>query len=83
MLELHGWGELQSELNLLSKQGEWQEMGRRIDDEVLAAFAVRGEPEEIPKLMLDRFGDVMDRVSFYAPYQSDPERWAGVLAGFR
>ncbi|MCU1460171.1 MAG: putative F420-dependent oxidoreductase, family [Acidimicrobiales bacterium] len=83
VLDLHGWGDLQSELNLLSKQGEWQEMGRRIDDDVLQAFAIRGEPEEIPKLMLSRYGDVMDRVSFYAPYKSDPERWAAVMDGFR
>jgi hypothetical protein len=25
----------------------------------------------------------MDRVSFYAPYKSDPERWAAVMDGFR
>jgi probable F420-dependent oxidoreductase len=83
VLELHGWGELQTELNALSKQGQWQEMGRRIDDDVLAAFAIRGEPEEIPKLVLERYGDVMDRISFYAPYRSDPERWRAVLALFK
>ena len=43
VLELHGWGDLQTELNTLSKQGEWDEMGRRIDDEVLDAFAVQGD----------------------------------------
>ena len=83
VLELHGWGDLQAELNVLSKRGEWQEMGRQIDDDVLNAFAVRGEPEEIPKLVVDRFGDVLDRVKFYAPYQSDPDRWKAVLAAFR
>ena len=83
VLELHGWGELQSELNRLSKQGEWVEMGRLITDDILATFAVIGEPEDVPKLILDRFSGVMDRVSFYAPYRSDPERWAAVLAGFK
>ena len=39
--------------------------------------------EEIPKLLLARYGDVMDRVNFYAPYRSDPERWAAVLDGLR
>src|SRR6202011_4389530 len=37
VLDRHGWGDLQSELNALSKRGEWDEMGRRIDDEVLNA----------------------------------------------
>ena len=28
VLELHGWGDLQDELNRLSKEGRWAEMGR-------------------------------------------------------
>src|ERR1700722_14736651 len=40
VLELHGWGDLQTELNTLSKRGEWVKMGEIIDDEVLDAFAV-------------------------------------------
>ena len=35
VLELHGWGDLQPELNALSKQGEWVKMGELIDDDVL------------------------------------------------
>jgi probable F420-dependent oxidoreductase len=83
VLETHGWGDLQDELNSLSKQGEWAAMGERIDDDVRDAFAVVGEPEEIPGLIRKRYGDLIDRVSFYAPYRSDPERWRGVLAGFK
>lgn len=83
VLELHGWGDLQSDLNRLSKQGEWAQMGELVDDEILGAFAVTGEPEEIPAKLLDRYGDVVDRVSFYAPYKSDPERWARVVEGFK
>ena len=83
MLELHGWGDLQDELNRLSKQGEWVQMGELIDDDVLDAFAVVAEPEDIPKVLLARYGDLVDRISFYAPYRSDPERWKSVLAGFR
>jgi probable F420-dependent oxidoreductase len=83
VLELHGWGDLQSDLNRLSKQGEWVQMGELVDDEILGTFAVTGEPEEIPAKLLDRYGDVVDRVSFYAPYKSDPERWAAVVEGFK
>jgi probable F420-dependent oxidoreductase len=83
VLELHGWGDLQDELNTLSKRGEWVAMGDRIDDDMLQTFAVVGSPEEIPALMLARFGDVVDRIMFYAPYRSDPDRWKGVLAGFQ
>ncbi|MGZ6777857.1 MAG: TIGR03617 family F420-dependent LLM class oxidoreductase, partial [Mycobacterium sp.] len=40
VLELHGWGELQSELHRLSHAGEWDRMGSLIDDEILGEFAV-------------------------------------------
>ena len=83
VLELHGWGGLQDELNALSKQGEWVKMGTLIDDEMLNTFAVTGEPEEIPAKLLARYGDIVDRVSFYAPYKSDPERWKRVVEGFK
>jgi probable F420-dependent oxidoreductase len=83
VLELHGWGDLQPELNRLSKQGEWVQMGKLIDDEILNTFAVVCEPEQIPARVLERYGDVVDRLSFYTPYQSDPERWRAVLAGFK
>ncbi len=69
VLELHGWGDLQTELNTLSKQGQWDEMSRRIDDEILNAFAVVGSPEQIPALLMRRFGDLVDRISLYRPYQ--------------
>jgi probable F420-dependent oxidoreductase len=70
VLERHGWGELQPELNTLSKQGEWDEMGRRIDDDVLDAFAVQGTPDEIPGLLQKRFGDIVDRIQLYTPYNA-------------
>jgi probable F420-dependent oxidoreductase len=83
VLEHHGWGDLQTDLNAMSKQGKWQEMGTLITDDMVETFAVVGEPEEIPKLVLARYGDVLDRVNFYAPYKSDPQRWSKILAGFK
>jgi probable F420-dependent oxidoreductase len=83
VLEAHGWGEVQDELNRLSKQGQWKEMGKVITDDILDAFAVRGSPSELPGLVMARFGDLVDRVSFYAPYRTDPEQWADVVAGFK
>lgn len=80
VLERHGWGELQDQLNRLSKQGKWVEMGEAIDDEVLNTFAVVGKPEAIAGELHRRYGDVIDRTSFYAPYKSDPARWTQVLA---
>ena len=83
VLELHGWGDLQPELNTLSKRGEWAKMADLIDDDVLNTFAVVGELDELPGKILARFGNLVDRFSFYAPYRLDPERWAEVLAKFK
>ena len=83
VLEAHGWGGLQDELNALSKQGAWKEMGKVITDDILDAFAVRGSAGELPGLIMARYGDVVDRISFYAPYRADPEQWTEVVAGFK
>ncbi|MHB8319543.1 MAG: LLM class F420-dependent oxidoreductase [Acidimicrobiales bacterium] len=82
VLELHGWGDLQQDLNTLSKRGEWVKMGELIDDEMLNTFSVVAPLDEVPARVLERFGDIVDRFSFYAPYRVDPERWSEVLAGF-
>jgi len=79
VLDIHGWGDLQDELNLMSKQGQWREMAGLIDDEVLNTFAVVGEPESIAPELKQRYGDVVQRISFYAPYHSNPERWLTVM----
>ena len=83
VLEIHGWGELQDELNRLSKQGQWVEMGNLITDEILETFAVVGPPETVAPELHRRYGDVIERISFYAPYKSDPERWARVLSDLK
>lgn len=67
VLDVHGWGELQPELNALSKQGRWEEMGRRIDDDVLHTIVACGSPAEIAAHVRDRVAGVSDRVCLYAP----------------
>jgi probable F420-dependent oxidoreductase len=77
VLETHGWGELQEQLNALSKQGKWVEMGELIDDEMLNSFAVVGTPDEIAPELGRRYGDIVDRISYYALYERDPDDWVG------
>jgi probable F420-dependent oxidoreductase len=83
VLELHGWGDLQSELNTLSKRGAWDEMTGLIDDEVLATFAVVGELDSIAASIRSRFDGLIDRFNLYAPSGISAERWADVLADVR
>jgi probable F420-dependent oxidoreductase len=83
VLDLHGWGDLQPELNSLSKRGEWEKMGELIGDDVLDAFAVVAPPDQVPARIRERFAGVIDRLSFYTPYQAGGESVEAVLAGFR
>ena len=80
VLELHGWNGLHEELNALSKKGGWVEMGNLVTDDILNTFAVVGEPEQVAPELLRRYGDVVGRISFYAPYRSNPDRWRQVMA---
>jgi len=72
VLDRHGWGDLQGELNALSKRGAWEAMGGLIDDEMLATLAVVGEPDSIADRLAARFGGAVDRVSPFLPSGADP-----------
>jgi len=63
VLESIGAGELQPELNAMSKQGRWKEMGTLINDEVLNAFAVVGEPDSLVPEIKRRYGGIISRTS--------------------
>jgi probable F420-dependent oxidoreductase len=67
VLDAHGWGELQPELNALSKQGRWQEMATLIDDDVLHTIAACGSPAQIAAHIRDRVDGVSDRICLYQP----------------
>jgi alkanesulfonate monooxygenase SsuD/methylene tetrahydromethanopterin reductase-like flavin-dependent oxidoreductase (luciferase family) len=82
-LEPHGWGDLQTELNALTKQGRWDEIPTLIDDEVLETLAVCGAPGEIGSLITERYRGAVDRVGLSMPYAASPETFSAVVAGFR
>ena len=63
VLGVHGWGDLQVELNAMSKQGQWKEMADLITDDILDVMGVVGEPDQVVKEMLARYGDFTDRTS--------------------
>jgi probable F420-dependent oxidoreductase len=67
VLELHGLGDLQGELNALARRGEWQAMGGLIDDAVLGEFAVVATLDELPAAYARRVGGLADRTSFTPP----------------
>ncbi len=67
VLDAHGWGDLQPELNAMSKQGRWQEMATLIDDQMLHTIAACGTPAEVAAHIRDRVEGVSDRICLYQP----------------
>jgi probable F420-dependent oxidoreductase len=63
VLECSGLGELQSQLNLLSKEGKWQEMQEQIDDELLHSIAVVGNPDEVADKLVTERGALVQRIA--------------------
>jgi len=63
VLELHGWGDLQADLYVCSKNGRWDEMARLIDDEVLDTLTIVCTPEALAGEVAARYGGLVDRIN--------------------
>ena len=74
VLEVHGWGDLQSELNTLSKRGEWDSMGERVGDDILEQFAVVAEPAKVASALRTRWGGLVDRMLCTFDFVEEAER---------
>lgn len=83
VLDHHGLGDLQPELNRLSKAGEWGQMAELIDDDVLSVFAVVAEPDKVAAQLLDRYGDTAQRISFNTMTKMSPGFWEPIMADLK
>jgi len=81
-LDAHGWGDLQTELNALTKAGRWADLPALLTDEIVDTLVVRGEPGEIAAATEARYAGTVDRVGLSMPYSVEPETLAAVVAGF-
>jgi probable F420-dependent oxidoreductase len=79
VLELHGWGETQDELNALSKRGRWNDMAELITDEMLDAFVVQAPYDRLAEALGRRAAGVADRMQFFAPWGADRDAWRALL----
>ena len=82
-MEAVGYGDLQPELNRLSKEGRWEELGSYIDQSFLDAFATCGAPGEIADKLLEKYGADADRLAIYAPYAAPDAMWSSIIAGLK
>ncbi len=64
ILETHGW-DFGDELNRMSRQGRWSEMGAVVPDEVVDEVAIVAEPEALAHRIVARYGERIQRFGFY------------------
>ncbi len=83
VLESIGRGDVQDELNTLSKKGGWLEMAGLIDDEILERIAVIGRPGEIANAVRARYAGFADRIALISQTALEPESWIYVVRALR
>ena len=83
VLDLHGWGDLQTDLHRLSHAGEWDQMGSLIDDEILNEFAVVAPVHDVAKKVRERCDGVIDRVLVGFPASIEEATVAAVVEEMR
>lgn len=82
--EIHGWEDTAFKLSKLARKGEWEEMPKLITDEILDEIALSGTWAELPQKVHNRYGSILDRVSYYMPFEpgKSDEGWHASVRGF-
>jgi len=83
VLALHGFGDLHTELNVLSKAGRWDDMTELIPDELVHEIAVTGARHEIAAKVVARTAGITDSVSLVNNRNPDPTNFADIVADLR
>ncbi len=82
-LDAHGWGEVQPELNRLSKEGRWSEMTALVTDEMVDVLTLHGTPERVGAEIRRRYAGIADRVALSLPGAVDAASLTRLLAAAR
>ncbi|MCU1369426.1 MAG: fgd 1 [Ilumatobacteraceae bacterium] len=67
VLETEGRSDLHPELRRLSREGSWEEMAALVDDDLLDAVVLRGDPAEVAARIAQRYAGTADRVAMSTP----------------
>ena len=83
VFELEGYGDLHPTLKRMAKENRWSEMGALIDDDLIDAIAVVGEPEEIAAKLRTRLAGISRSVSLVNNRAPDPAHFERVVTALR
>jgi len=71
VLDLHGWGDVRTDLSKMARSGQWDKMGDVIDDSMLNEFAIIAAPEHLAQQVKARYDGLLDRVGYYFPFEPE------------
>lgn len=83
VLDLHGWGDLHTRLNALSKQGRWDDMADLVPDELIETIAVVGRRDQIAASIAEKVRGLADVVTLECTRRPDPNHFADIVADLR
>lgn len=65
--------DLAKDMSVLARQSRWDEMAALIDDEVLHEWVVVAKYDKLAKTLVERYGDVLDRVEVSIPIPTEED----------
>ncbi len=83
VLAAHGYDDLHTDLNRMSKAGQWSEMAALIPDDFVEQIAVVGPRREIAGKIAARTSGITDRVSLVNNRNPDAALFADIVDDLR
>ncbi|MDR7486849.1 MAG: TIGR03617 family F420-dependent LLM class oxidoreductase [Armatimonadota bacterium] len=85
VLALHGWDDLGARLSRHAARGEWDALPGLIPDDLLAAAAIWGPPDDVAAQLRAEYGGQFDRLGLYEPLVPGRREaaWRALLDGLR
>ncbi len=84
VLNVHGWGDVGEKLSALAARGKWDEMPTLITDDMLHEIAIIAPMNEMPAQIHSRYTGLLDRVTFYAPFDpKESDKWRELVKAFK
>jgi probable F420-dependent oxidoreductase len=82
--ELHGWEDEAHALSQAARNGQWDKMPAMVNDDMMEALVVFGTWTALPGMIKAKYGDLIDRVSYYLPYVPGENEagWRATIASF-
>ena len=76
---MFGWDDLGAKLQLMTRSGDWSQLGVLMTDEVLDVLIPSGTWEELPSVINDWFAGLVDAV-LIQPSDDDNDEFAALIS---